>query len=269
MDLSQFTHNGKFLMLALDHRESFKKLINPQNPDQVVDEKLIQLKSEIIGAVSDQFSSLLIDPYYGLQAYKNRTKPFLLCIERSGYKEFADGRYTELEFSGDEIKGYGAAGGKLLLYFNPYKGSAHTQLTKADDVRHELNEIYNLPLFLEIVTYGSESKQKLITESVQAFLRANVQPDVFKLEFPGDAENCKKITGMLGQTPWILLTGGEEFNNFKHQLEIATQNGCVGFLAGRALWKEIFELVGEEKQTFLRETLPQRFREISEIVLRS
>ena len=47
MDLNQFTNNGKYLMLALDHRGSFKKLMSPDTPDSVTDENIINLKSEI------------------------------------------------------------------------------------------------------------------------------------------------------------------------------------------------------------------------------
>ena len=98
MDLSKFTSRGKFLMLALDHRGSFKKLINPQNVTVVSDDTVIQLKSEIIQALADQFSGVLIDEAWGLEACKEvcSVKPFLLPLEKTGYTDEGGERITEL-----------------------------------------------------------------------------------------------------------------------------------------------------------------------------
>lgn len=256
-DLAQFTAQNKFLMLALDHRESIRKMFQS-------DKEASEFKKEIIEALADQFSSILIDVEYGLPAYKNKTKPFLLPVEKSGYREIDGERVTELEHSVEELRQLGASGIKLLLYFNPVGETASKQLEIAKQVEEDcLKE--NLPFFLEIVTYGSIPKQKLVIDSVKYFLQGGVYPDVFKLEYPEDAGICKEITEILGKTPWILLTAGEDFDLFKNQLQIAIQNGCSGFLAGRALWQELLKLEGEERKKFLTKTLPTRFREISKI----
>ena len=47
------------------------------------------------------------------------------------------------------------------------------------------------------------------------------------------------------------------------------QGGAKGFLAGRALWQEVCTMKGEEKNKFLKETLPDRFRKVSEIISKS
>ncbi|OGE14208.1 hypothetical protein A2111_00055 [Candidatus Daviesbacteria bacterium GWA1_38_6] len=82
MNLDKFTKNGKFLMLALDHRGSFKKLMNPKDPESVTDEQVISLKNEIIESLKDQFSAILIDDKFGLEACHEvcKVKPFLLPL---------------------------------------------------------------------------------------------------------------------------------------------------------------------------------------------
>lgn len=251
MDLSKFQSNGKFLMLALDHRGSFKKLMNPSSPDAVSDEQIIQLKNEIIDSLKDQFSALLIDETWGLEACHEvcLVKPFLLPLEKSSHTGI-----TELEYSVEQVKQMGASGAKLLLYFNPQAESAQKQIDIARRVAEECKR-EDFPLFLEIV--GSTK--------VQMFIDAGVTPSVWKLEYPGSAEKCQELTKLVGQTLWILLTGGQTFDAFKPQLEIASQNGCQGFLAGRALWQEVTTLHGEEKQKFLNETLPARFKELVQV----
>lgn len=279
MDLNQFTKNGKFLMLALDHRGSFKKLMNPQDPDSITDEEVIKLKEEIIHSIEDQFSGVLVDEIYGWSAleaekkiHPNLTKPFLLPLEKSGYVEEGGERVTELEYNIAEILEMGASGAKLLLYFNPHIESAWKQLETAKGVLNQCQDT-NFPYFLEIVTYTVEDlngKQKdLILDSVKMFLENNIIPDVFKLGYPGSLESCQQLSGLLGNTPWILLTGGGTFDHFKEELEDATVGGAKGFLAGRALWQEVCTLQGEEKQQFLNKTLPERFKVISDICLLS
>lgn len=274
MDLSRFTSNGKFLMLALDHRGSFKKLMNPQDPEAVKDEEVIVLKSEIIEALKDQFSGLLIDEIWGLEACREvcQTKPFLLPLEKSGYKELDGERVTELEFTVQQLMHNKASGAKLLVYFNPEAQTTDKQLDMAKKVLGECSR-YNFPLFLEIVTYGLSAHPGgvvgrhlgRVVDSVRMFLENKVVPDVFKLEYPGSFEACGDITKLLGNTPWILLTGGDDFDIFKVHLGDAIKAGAKGFLAGRALWQELTTLAGEEKEKFLQETLPERFRALAKI----
>lgn len=256
MDLTQFQKNEKFLMLALDHRESFKKAIGDLDP--------IQIKSEIIETLQDQFSGLLIDFDYGLPAYKNRTIPFLLPVEKTGYAEENGERLTVLEHTVPEIKSLGAAGVKLLLYFSPILPSAKRQISTAAEILSAAREA-KMPFFLELVSYDGTHATEA---TLRMFIENNTIPNVFKLEYPGNSESCRKITDLLGSTPWILLTRGEKFEEFKGQLTDAVQNGCRGFLAGRALWQEVGQHKNEtERKDFLQNTVRKRFAEISEIVL--
>ncbi len=269
MDLTQFQKDGKYLMLALDHRGSFKKLMNPENPDSVEDFQAIDLKKQIILSVEPQMSAILIDPVLGLPAY-DKAKPFLLPIEKSGFKDEGGERITEIGYTVQQLKDWGASGAKLLIYFNPYLESFKKQLATAKAVIDDCKQ-NDFPVFLEIVTYEKDreltldERPKVVIDSLNMFLNTGTIPDVFKLEYPGDIETCQKITEMLGQTPWIILTRGVTFDEFVPQLKEAAESGCVGFLAGRALWQEVCTMQGDEKQKFLSETLPERFKQISVI----
>lgn len=267
MDLAKFTKEGKFLMLALDHRESIKKLMNPDSPEQVTGEQVIALKGDIINSLMDQFSGLLVDEVYGLDAYPDYQKPFLLPVEKSGYSDQAGERITELEYTVGDLINFGASGAKLLIYFNPHLKSAKDQLGAARKVLQDC-QANNFPFFLEIVTYNLENNTKagLVIDSVRAFIEAGIIPDVWKLEYPGDIDACFEITNLVGETPWILLTGGATFEVFQEELVDASKAGAKGFLAGRALWQEVCTLEGEEKNHFLNSTLPDRFKAVADII---
>jgi len=80
----------------------------------------------------------------------------------------------------------------------------------------------------------------------------------------------KKVSDVLGQIPWIILSRGADYTLFKEQVLIASENGCWGFLAGRSLWQDYFDFNEEaDKEKFLKETLPSRFEEIRQIILNS
>ncbi|QQG43569.1 MAG: DUF2090 domain-containing protein [Candidatus Daviesbacteria bacterium] len=278
MNTIKFQKNGKFLMLALDHRDSFKKIVNPGNPQEVTEEQIIDLKNKIINSLVNEMSGLLIDERFGLEACKEacQLKPFLLPVEKSGFLDQERERITELEYSVEQVKNLGASGAKLLVYFNPQLGSAKVQLETAKQVLKDCQQ-NNLPFFLEIVTYtpdvqvqfhiGSvDSKAGMVIESVRSFIEVGVIPDVWKLEYPGDEDACREISHLVGKTPWILLTGGVSFEEFKLQLAVATKAGARGFLAGRALWQEGLTLQGTKQEEFFSDTLPTRFKTLSEIV---
>lgn len=280
MNLDKFTTNGKFLMLALDHRGSFKKLMNPEDPESVTDQQVIDLKNEIIESLKDQFSALLIDDHFGLSACHEvcRIKPFLLPLEKSTHTGV-----VELEHSAQDLKNLGASGAKILFDFKPGDENSGKQLEIAEEVLADC-QVADFPLFLEIVTHNVGShlrggvenllsshlggEQNVVTEAVKDFLTEGITPDVWKLEYPGSVNSAREITDLAGETPWILLTGGTDYETFKKNLEEAVKGGTKGFLAGRALWQEVCTLTGEEKEKFLKETLPARFKEISEIVER-
>jgi len=269
MNLEIFQKNGKYLMLALDHRGSFKKYVNKKNSEAASDADVIGVKKMIIDAVYDEMSGVLIDPDWGLAAYKEKEKPFLLCAEKTGYVENGGERLTEIQYSADELKKLGSNGVKLLLYYNPEAENRFAQIETAKNVLADCHK-NDLPLFLEFVTYGNESLGKTRAEwvlrTVQEFLDADVSPDVFKLEYPGDEKSCAKITKMLGPTPWILLTRGETYDVFKKQLTDAIANGAVGFLAGRAIWQEVGDYTDVAgRQEFLENVARKRFQEICAI----
>ncbi len=279
MDLNKFQKNGKFLMLALDHRDSFRQLINPENPQAVAEEQIIDSKNRIINSLVDELSGLLIDEHLGLAACKEacQLKPFLLPVEKTGFINEGGEKITELEYSVAQIKNLGSSGVKLLIYFNPTAKSAIKQLETAKKVLIDCQQ-NNLPFFLEIVTYtpdvqlqfhigSGNGKAGLVIESVRSFIEAGIVPDVWKLEYPGDKEACAEITNLVGEIPWILLTGGTTFEIFQEKLKVAIKAGAKGFLAGRALWQEGLTLQRESQEKFFSETLPARFKKLAEIAM--
>jgi tagatose 1,6-diphosphate aldolase/sulfofructosephosphate aldolase len=65
-----------------------------------------------------------------------------------------------------------------------------------------------------------------------------VQPDLLKLEYPGSAAACRRLSEVL-TVPWAVLSAGVDFDIFTDVLRVSCDDGgASGFIAGRAVWKE-------------------------------
>lgn len=272
MNLTQFSKNNAFLMLAIDHQGTFKKMINPQDPSLVSDVEVIELKSQIINSLKDEFTGVLLDCKYGLPAFKGVDKPYLMRVEKSGYEVVNGIRTMELEYTASELKEKGASGIKLLLHVNPFASGIVEELNKAKKAIEDAHSI-NFPMFLEILTYVNDAveidKGSLIIKSIQLFQDNGIIPDVWKLEYPGSDQYCFKITELVKPTPWIVLSGGVNYEEFVNQLESAVSGGAKGFLAGRAIWKDVTNFQGDERVNFLKNDLKNRFIHLNSIAIDS
>jgi tagatose-1,6-bisphosphate aldolase len=107
------------------------------------------------------------------------------------------------------------------------------------------NLIYPLPG--EELT--AQQRQDLIVEA--AAMIAETGADLVKLEFPGSAEGCRRVSEVVGG-PWAVLSAGVGFDEFQNVLRVACDSGgASGFIAGRSIWKEAVGLDGPARQEFL------------------
>jgi tagatose 1,6-diphosphate aldolase len=277
--LEKISSNGFFHIVALDHRESLKKIINPEKPEAVSRKSLESIKLKFSRIFSSQASGILLDPIYGRPAINSIKHKcgLLISLEESGYEETEDGRLTHLikKFGPKEAKGLGADVAKLLIYFNPKAKTARKQKELVKKVSEKCKEV-GLPFVCEFLVYPykekdfEKEKSNLILSSAKEISRLGV--DLLKTEFPGRLEiddrekiesNCKKLT-RISKVPWVLLSRGIDFYKFKEQLKISINLGASGFMVGRALWQDYFSS-GKQKEDFLKEVCLKRLKELKEI----
>lgn len=254
-----------FPMLAFDHRGSFLKLLTGTGVEPTPEE-VIQVKKDILQALVPYMSGALIDEDYGLPALKSMHSlvPYLLPLEKTGYTDKQGERITEIFATPKQLIEKGAQGAKLLLYANHHIPSWGAQVKTAKNQAFLCKEV-GMPFFLEFVLYSvGEIKPGTVYETVEKAIQDGVTCDVWKIPYPGSKEECEKITALVGNTPWIVLTGGTTFEEFKEQYFIARNAGCAGFLAGRALWQEIGGFWRDEAKyrDFLQNELPTRFKKL-------
>src|SRR5229473_958418 len=179
---------GVIAAAAMDQRGSLQKsLASARGVDQkeITPEMMSEFKTIVTRVLTPHASAILLDPEYGLEAAKARSKNagLLLAYELSGYDNTQPGRLPDLlpNVSVKRIKEWGADAVKILLYYTPFDD------TKVNDIKHAFIErigaecaTHEIPFFLEFVGYdpagGDEKgfefarkKPEIVTKSMAEF----------------------------------------------------------------------------------------------------
>ncbi len=284
-NLKQTSTDGHiFTILAFDQRGSYRRML----PEGTSYEAAVQIKREIVVALSFHTSAVLLDPIYGLPAAQDMAgaSGLLMSLEKSGYS--GDSTYRQLAFTEgwtvSKIKRMGASAVKLMVYYHPDTGALAEELEET--IRRVAQECrrYDIALFLEPISYSLQAgvakesaafaatRPDVVRETARRL--GGLGADVLKLEFPVDVAfnqdrsqwraACAAISDVCA-IPWVLLSAGVDFEVFEEQVRIACETGASGFLAGRAIWKEAVVMSPEERQRFLATTAVERLQRLTDI----
>lgn len=245
------TAEGLFNIVAIDHQDALRRSLNVESPQSVSDDEMVLFKRQVVSALADDLSGVLLDPLYGaFQAIVNRSvgqKGLLVELEKADYQ--MEPLPLDVEIDPDwnvaKIKQMNADGVKLFFYYNPHSAE-HAQRQEAivSKVVAECASL-EIPFYAEPIVYRDDSTTSgnLVADAARQIDALGV--DVLKLEFPVDTKQeqnttvwlqaCEEVTQSI-EVPWVLLSAGVTFEMFTRQLEIACKAGASGFIVGRALW---------------------------------
>jgi len=288
--------NGTLTMVALDQNSSMITMIKDslkkkgESREPTFDE-MVEAKVMLARALSPAGSAVLVDAYYG--AWNTvagfalpRDVGLLIRVERSGGDKNSRGAplgAVEPGWSVAKIKRFGADAVKLLAQYEPTEpASAEHQFALIRHVYEECRK-YDILMLLETVAFPFDGEKKdsksFIERKAQTVIDSARQLsrwcDVYKAEFPGtfkhesDAqlqENLGKLNAA-SERPWVLLSAGVDFPDYKKQVEMAMKAGASGVLGGRAFWKEYFLQDGPQaREKFAQGECIGRVRQVDEIV---
>lgn len=289
--------NGTLTMVATDQNSSMigmlKDSLRKKGEDREPSfDEIVEAKIMLSRALGPHCSGLLVDGYYG---YWNSVASFaippatgvLVRVEKSGgekNKRGAPMAAVEPGWGVEKIKRCGADAVKVLAPFEPNeKDSAEHQFAFLQMLFDECRK-HDILLLLEPIAFpfdgekkDSESflkrKAETVIESARALSR---WCDVYKAEFPGhinkDSEstlaNNLKALDAACERPWVLLSAGVDFPDYKKQVELAVRHGgASGVLGGRAFWKEYFlQPTAEARQKYAEGECVERVATIDKIV---
>jgi tagatose 1,6-diphosphate aldolase len=283
--------DGILTICAMDHRGSFRNMINPDDPQSVSYNEIVKRKLELCSTFAPIATAVLIDPLFGAAQCISRgalpgSTGLLVSIEATGYSGGKEHRITELleGWGVEKIKRMGASAVKMLVYYRPdLKELASKQLGIVRAVAEDCIR-FDIPFLVEPVSYpvGNETdnpeefarrKPELVIETAREMTALPI--DVLKAEFPADLrytsdntkllELCRRLDSA-SRVPWVILSAGVDFDAFYQQVGIACKAGASGFLGGRALWQEAVDITDDRKRIeFLTTVGVDRMKQLSEV----
>ena len=280
------TGRGTFSILAMDHRNNLRKALNPNNPSSVSYQELVDFKLQATRELGSASRAVLLDPEYGAaQCINYHALPgsvgLLVAVEASGYGGEITARESGILEGWDveKIQRMGASAVKLLVYYHPDASTSDGIEKLVEEVAGECLE-YEIPLFLEILTYSINPQQKMNPDEfhrvvIEAANKLTIPGvDVIKVEFPLDtqkhlpekewAKACRELSSA-SAAPWILLSASADFETFLNQVRVACLNGASGVAVGRAVWQEATQLVGSARVEFLSKIARERMSRITDL----
>ena len=270
---------GIIAAAAMDQRGSLQKSIAKEkgcDPSQVTHHMMAEFKTVVSKVLTPYATAILLDPEFGLEAAKARSKNagLLLAYESTGYEQNTPGRVPRLipHWTVSKSIAAGANAVKILLYYSPF------EKPDINEIKHAWVErigaecaLHDIPYFLEFVGYptGTEDekgiefarlKPEVVKKSMEEFSKDRYRVDVLKVEVPVNMKFVKGATACKGESaydrekakdlyraaaavtkkPFIYLSAGVSDDEFRESLELGIESGVAfnGVLCGRATWKE-------------------------------
>lgn len=239
------TGGGQFAILALDHVRSFATTLRPDDPDSLTPDQMLATKERLIDGLGAQSSAILIDPVLATSRAAGArllSAGVIVGIEDGDYAEAAISPRFLPGWSVERAARLGADGVKISFVFDADGDVAQSERFVREVVRQ--CDLAHMPLFCEpLADVRAGDARRKILEGVRRF--GSLGADVLKIQFPGDpsvepsraawADACAEADA-LTPSPWVLLSEGRDFEEFRELLSAACQAGASGFMAGRAIW---------------------------------
>lgn len=285
--------DGLIRTAAIDHPENYDLLFDDDLAKvdfaEVVDSKL-----ELIEAMSEHASSLLLDPRASVgQAILTGAAPgdvgILSGLEALYYQPSSGGFEPRLElkegWGPERLVEVGLDAAKLVVFHRHLdQDSVAEKVAVVTEVARRCHALH-LPLVVEPLWYpvaGEDLRDPAIraqrTESVistaATFKAAGA--DIMKVEFPVDLDAqadladlaTERLAVACGGT-WVLLSAGVTFDGFIRQVEVGVRHGCSGFMAGRAIWGDGVGRFDAERRAAGVRTACERLDRLTEVLHRT
>jgi len=267
------TSSGRFTIAALDHRDAlvaeFERV--GDTGDGSGADALKRFKADVLAALDaapTKPSAVMLEPEYSLPELVDAVPDgvgITCALEAQGYFDAPDAGNTIMEgWSPARVRTVGADGAKLLVLYRHDRGECtEAQERLVAEVSAQAAEA-GVPALIEPVpvdVVDDADRREVIVTAARRI--GALGPMILKLPFPGVGA-CAEVTEAAGPHPWILLSWGVTYDEFRAQLIEAMAAGCSGFAVGRALWREAVDPTG--RADFLAGPFQDRLAELIEIV---
>ena len=148
------TSNGAIALLAVDHRNNLRTLLQPDSPGTVPESELVEIKKQVVKELGPYGSGVQLDPVYGAaQCVAAGVLPadrgLVVALEETGYNGGPSSRISRRlpDWSVEKARRLGADAVKLLVYYHPHSSTAPAIEDLVSEVASEC-AAQDLPLLL-------------------------------------------------------------------------------------------------------------------------
>jgi tagatose-1,6-bisphosphate aldolase len=278
--------DGRLAVLAMDQRATLRRMLDGADKPST-DADLSAFKVDVVRALAPLSTGVLLDADFGVGPVRDAGAlpdevGLLVAAEPVVKAKWNDEIRTTVdpERGAGYVLGHGGHALKFLVQWRPGRPAAAGEPDLADEALSATAAVIadcaqaGVPSVIEPLIarlpgeepFTPETAGPIVIES--ATQMAALRPDLLKLEWPGSADGCRRVSEALGDVPWTLLSAGVGIDEFLERVQIALEAGAVGFIAGRAIWGEAVTLEGDERVAFLRETAVPRLAALCDALAR-
>jgi tagatose-1,6-bisphosphate aldolase len=277
--------SGRIGIVALDHREDTLGAALEKAGLESDWTAMAQFKADAAQCFSQRATGVLLDAVAGARKtiQSGALSPscgLVITAEDLGYIEDESGKSSRPipSVTAEWIRAEGGHAMKLLIYARLDRPAAFARQLELSRALADQCHRSETPLLLEAQTYplAGESQRDYATARIRqhreiALSLAEAGADILKLEYPWEsdqrlaARECAQLTGRL-DVPWTIFSAGVSFTEFASQLAVAMDNGCSGFVVGRALWQEAAALPADDRARWFEDVGQQRLASLAEMI---
>lgn len=271
--------SGAFAMLAIDQRESMRAMFAEKQASPVSNDQLVQFKIDALRTLTPLASAALIDREFGWRPAIEAAAVDASCGLIAAADKFIasdDEIVADVEIDYDvipeQMKVDGAVALKLLVTWRPDE-SSEKRIKLVDEFVARCKRAGLLSIIEPVARRPRDGRAWDTTDGIMAAARelGDRGADLYKAEVPHHGKGgeklvragCADLTRIING-PWVVLSSGVEPDDFPRSVEWACREGASGFLAGRAVWRNV---IGSEdiRAALANDALP-RLRRLCEIV---
>ncbi len=249
--------SGGLAMVAMDQRESLRTMFDAAGAGRVGDDRMVDFKLAVAGALGPHASGFLIDRHFGFDQIRSdgllpASTGLILAADALEQRPGGPVEETALDqvVLKPELELTGVAAITLLIIWRRDERRQQRVELARDFVAaaHRLGVLS----VLEPVVRVTAEEEATGNWDVDAAIReaagelSVVGQDLYKVQVPrfgqGSAAELRDACQALDQVitgPWVVLSQGVAREDYLQAVTLACQSGASGFLAGRALWSDV------------------------------
>ena len=246
--------SGAFAMLAIDQRESMRAMFGEYQDAPVSDQQLTDFKLAALRALTPLASAVLIDRQFAWRQAVDLKAVAPGCGLIAAADDFipsADEIVSDVriddEVSPQAVKADGAVALKLLVLWRPDE-SAEARRKMVLDFIGRCRSADLLSIIEPVSRKPRDGRAWDVNDGIQAAAEelGDLGADLYKAEVPlhgkGGERAVREASARLTRTiqgQWVVLSSGVSPDDFPQAVEWACREGASGFLAGRAVWRNV------------------------------